>query len=119
MDKKTKIWIKLMDFFAPCCHQLPERSFFIKGYQLPVCARCVGVFISSLIAMIMFFKRRISIIASVLMSLVMLVDWLLQFFNIKQSTNKRRLVTGLVGGFGWTILNLKFFKWLLNKSKAN
>ena len=69
--------------------------------------------------MIMFFKKKISIIASIFMSFIMLIDWLLQFFKIKQSTNKRRLVTGLVGGFGWTILNLKFFKWLLNKSKAN
>lgn len=119
MDKKTKVWIKLMDFFEPCCHQLPERSFFIKGYQMPVCARCVGVFISSILALIIFFKKRISFIASVLMSLVMLIDWSLQFFNIKSSTNIRRLITGLIGGFGWVIINLKFLKWLLNKSKFN
>lgn len=25
------------------CHQLAERSFFYKGYQFPVCARCTGV----------------------------------------------------------------------------
>ncbi|MBS5794738.1 MAG: DUF2085 domain-containing protein [Clostridiales bacterium] len=34
-----------MDFFEPCSHQIPERSFFIKGYQMPICARCVGVII--------------------------------------------------------------------------
>lgn len=119
MDKKTKIWINLMNFFQSCCHQLPERSFFIKGYQMPVCARCVGVFISSGIAMVIFFKKKISFIASIFMSLIMLVDWLLQFLKLKQSTNSRRLTTGLIGGFGWTMLNLKFFKWLLNKSKVN
>ena len=26
------------------CHQLPERSFHIEGSQLPVCARCFGIF---------------------------------------------------------------------------
>jgi uncharacterized membrane protein len=26
------------------CHQRPERSFHIDGAQLPVCARCVGVY---------------------------------------------------------------------------
>lgn len=26
------------------CHQLPERSFHIGGVQLPVCARCFGLY---------------------------------------------------------------------------
>src|SRR5260221_7816536 len=26
------------------CHQRPERSFHLWGVQLPVCARCVGVY---------------------------------------------------------------------------
>jgi uncharacterized membrane protein len=29
------------------CHQLPERSFFLDGRQLPVCARCTGLYLSS------------------------------------------------------------------------
>jgi uncharacterized membrane protein len=28
------------------CHQLPDRSFFIDGRQLPVCARCTGLYLS-------------------------------------------------------------------------
>jgi len=28
------------------CHQLPERSFFLDGGQLPVCARCTGLYLS-------------------------------------------------------------------------
>ena len=26
------------------CHQIPERSFHIAGFQLPVCARCLGLY---------------------------------------------------------------------------
>ena len=26
------------------CHQLPERSFHLQGAQLPVCARCFGLY---------------------------------------------------------------------------
>ena len=29
---------------ALICHQLPERSFHLGGFQLPVCARCFGLY---------------------------------------------------------------------------
>jgi uncharacterized membrane protein len=29
------------------CHQRPERSFFLDGHQLPVCARCTGLYLSA------------------------------------------------------------------------
>ena len=32
---------------AVICHQLPERSFFWDGHQLPVCARCTGLYLSA------------------------------------------------------------------------
>jgi uncharacterized membrane protein len=31
-------------FGSLICHQLPERSFHIGAYQLPVCARCFGLY---------------------------------------------------------------------------
>jgi uncharacterized membrane protein len=31
---------------ARVCHQRPERSFRIAGRQLPVCARCLGVYLA-------------------------------------------------------------------------
>ena len=35
---------------ALICHQLPERSFHIAGSQLPVCARCVGIYAGGAVA---------------------------------------------------------------------
>ena len=29
------------------CHQLPDRSFVIDGQQLPVCARCTGLYLAA------------------------------------------------------------------------
>ena len=33
------------------CHQRPERSFFIDGQQLPVCARCTGLYVSAVMGL--------------------------------------------------------------------
>ncbi len=37
-------------FASGVCHQRPERSFSLAGTQLPVCARCVGLYLSGAIA---------------------------------------------------------------------
>jgi uncharacterized membrane protein len=34
----------LYAFFAPICHQLPERSFHCFGHPLAACHRCVGLY---------------------------------------------------------------------------
>jgi uncharacterized membrane protein len=31
------------------CHQLPDRSFHFAGVQMPVCARCTGLYVSGAI----------------------------------------------------------------------
>ncbi len=83
------------------CHQLPERSFFYKDKQFPVCARCTGVFIGHTVAIILFLlKKQISFSKCCLLIGVMGTDWGIQEFGIKESTNKRRLVTGFCGGLG-------------------
>jgi hypothetical protein len=37
------------------CHRLPDRSLSIKGYTLPLCARCTGIVIGSLFSITMFY----------------------------------------------------------------
>jgi uncharacterized membrane protein len=34
------------------CHQIPERSFYWAAYQLPVCARCTGLYVSGTVGVI-------------------------------------------------------------------
>lgn len=115
---KDKFWIQLMEFGETLgCHQMTERSFFINGYQFPVCARCTGVIISALIATILFFKKKLPIRLCIALSGVMLVDWSLQYLEIKESTNTRRLITGLIGGFGYSTLHLHFYYFLYKKIK--
>lgn len=41
------------------CHQRPERSFFWMGQQLPVCARCTGLYASAAVAMLAWWAVRL------------------------------------------------------------
>ncbi len=107
MHSNTK-WMKLMIYGEKLgCHQRPERSFFINGYQMPICARCTGVMIGYLFALPLYllcsFSWRISLAGCVLL----LVDWGLQAMKVKESTNMRRLVTGLAGGLGFMSIQLQ------------
>jgi uncharacterized membrane protein len=36
----------LYEMASRICHQRPERSFHLAGVQLPVCARCIGLYVS-------------------------------------------------------------------------
>ena len=40
------------------CHQIPERSFFWGGQQLPVCARCTGLYVSGTLGLIAWIAIR-------------------------------------------------------------
>ncbi len=46
---------------------------------------------------------------------IMFFDWFIQYINIKESTNKRRFVTGLIGGFGYSTLHLYLYKFIIEK----
>lgn len=100
-------WIKLMKFGKRMgCHQIPERSFFIHGYQFPVCARCTGVIIATIGSIPIFFIMRIKIKICIYLCLIMFADWFLQFIGFRKSTNIRRFITGILGGFGLSTIYL-------------
>ncbi len=45
-------------FGALVCHQRPERSFHLAGAQLPVCARCTGLYLSAALGILFVWARR-------------------------------------------------------------
>lgn len=90
-------------FFAIAfmCHQIPERSFFIKGKQLPLCARCTGIFVGYILGIILACVvgyRKLLLIS--LLIIPMLIDGGIQLIFKKESNNIRRFVTGILGGIG-------------------
>lgn len=97
------------------CHQIPERSFFYHGYQFPVCARCTGVVLGYILAVPVYLLIGFSMELSIAGILILLADWLLQASKLKESTNGRRLLTGILGGYGMMSFQLLIIQFLLNK----
>lgn len=81
------------------CHRLPERSFFFRGKQFPICARCTGILVGYFIGILYFFIiGKISMLVSLLLLIPLIVDGVGQFFGKWISTNPRRLITGILAG---------------------
>lgn len=96
------------------CHQMAERSFFIKGRQFPICARCTGVLIGNLVAYTMFFIYVIPPEVYVMGCAVMFADWYIQYIGIRKSTNRRRLITGIIGGYSLATLYCMMIQYTVN-----
>ncbi len=92
------IYFWLPKFFG--CHCRSDRSFFIKGRQFPICARCTGELLGIIFSLFLFWFWRPSLLVSVLMLLPLIVDGMIQHFTSYESTNIRRFVTGFVFGTG-------------------
>jgi uncharacterized membrane protein len=87
------------------CHRMPERSFFYKGKQFPVCARCTGIYIGY-IAVIVFAALRtyFPLIWSFALIIPSIIDGLTQAYCNRESTNVLRLVSGIMCGVGLSSL---------------
>lgn len=92
--------------FSHVCHQLPERSFFIEGHALAVCARCTGIYAGFAVAAVLYPltrslrqteapARKWLFIAAAPLA----IDFAIEFSGIWHNTHTTRLFTGaLLGG---------------------
>lgn len=118
MSKLRQSMVLMLDELgeASGCHRMKERSFFYKGHQFPVCARCTGVFFGELTAVLLFFfKKLLSISTSSIMLMIMGIDWGVQELGIKESNNIRRLITGFLGGLGLFSIYINLIKMGFSK----
>ena len=103
MDKNTRNWIRLMTFFRKYwgCHQIYERSFSLRNYQLPLCARCTGILCGYILAIVLLLLRfKVKFYMCVVMVVPLVLDGSLQYFFKIMSNNIRRFITGILFGFG-------------------
>lgn len=124
MNKKIYIIIAIklndiMNITKYFCHRIPERSFFIKGHQFPVCARCTGFYTGLAVYLIVYFFYKHSydlkmLLFSMILMLPVAIDGITQYFGPRESTNTLRFVTGFIGGVGLIIFLKIILRWILN-----
>jgi uncharacterized membrane protein len=82
------------------CHQRPERSFHLAGAQLPVCARCFGLYFGAAIGVLCALSVRSSRLRSVRQIVVLAAmptafTWLAEFAGAWAPSNATRFAAAL------------------------
>lgn len=107
----------MKDYTKLICHRRPDRSFFIRGHQFPVCSRCTGIYLSIFIYVIYAYYIPIHytlyhVIIAILLIIPCAIDGTTQLFYIRESNNTLRFITGFLAGIGGMILT-KYVKLLI------
>jgi uncharacterized membrane protein len=104
--------------FRFMCHGIPERCLLLFGVPMPICARCVGVYVGLLAGLwitaaaiarryAVFPRERILRIVALAAITPLGIDGLTQLVGLRESTNPLRIATGLIAGFA-------FGMWILS-----
>ena len=96
------------------CHQKTERSFAIAGMQMPVCARCTGLYLSGAAGALIGLLRRVrGPFASMRTILIVAalptgVTFALEFLGIMPFSNAARALAALPLGAagGWLFVQM-------------
>jgi uncharacterized membrane protein len=97
------------------CHQLPERSLFGGGVQVPVCARDEGLYVGFLVAFLLIWllhrplrPRELpgpaALVVCALFLGSMVVDGVTSYAGLRETTNVIRLLTGTMAGYALAAL---------------
>ena len=129
-SRRDQRWIFWMEFCGKYarCHQMPERSFFLGSYQFPLCARCTGIMLGRVLAVLLFpflnipvpfapfvIPLEVSLIVLPLLLLPLAIDGLTQRFTKYESNNLKRVITGILWGYSTVTLILTGIVYLIAK----
>ena len=106
---RNGIFIKISSliywFFSTSCHQIDERSFHLSGHKLAVCSRCISVYLSFLMGVILYpvFNKlnnvRLPSIWYLLISaFIVFLDAALNLLGIIENTFFTRTISGMLIG---------------------
>lgn len=92
------------------CHQFPTRSLYIFGSNMGLCSRCFSIYLALFLSTIflIYFDIKISFlyrcVVAFVLTIPLLVDGLTQYYNLRESNNYIRVITGIMSGLGIAIV---------------
>ena len=120
LSSLTGAWVLFL-FLAPAvvfpvghfiCHQKPDRSFFLGGLQMAVCARCTGLYVGAALAMPLALGFAAPLTTTrarwiaVLAALPTAITWSLEFAGLADFSNVAMFIAALPLGAAaaWLII---------------
>ncbi|BAI62763.1 conserved hypothetical protein [Methanocella paludicola SANAE] len=123
----------IMAAYHVTCHQLPDRSLFVFGYEMAVCSRCFAIYAAFLVGGLAFYFLRtwlkpFHIFYYVLLCVPMAIDGTAQLFGIPiprgvgpgfelvwttLSNNEIRVITGAIFGLGSALFVLPYVQHII------
>jgi len=110
------------------CHQIPERSFFILNKQLPLCARCTGIYMGVFLGFLYLFLRKrwkgnkppsLKILLSIIFCWIpIIIDGVTSYIGLRESNNMIRLITGFLFGVFWPVFILLLKNYQVTKKNS-
>ena len=84
--------------FTLVCHQQPERSFFLFGGSVAVCARCLGIYLGAAVGLLMYVPRRVAMQLLKVTVTVNAIDWFAELTGLHGNWMLMRFALGVALG---------------------
>jgi uncharacterized membrane protein len=98
------IWYALHYGFSLVCHQQPERSFYLFGAPVAVCARCLGIYLGAAVGLLLQTSRRIALRLLMVIAGLNLFDGVAESVGLHGNLITARFVLGLALGAAGALL---------------
>jgi uncharacterized membrane protein len=91
------------------CHQRIDRSYVLRGRQIPLCCRCLGTLFGIAFAPLFV---ALSPILCTLLVLPLVADGMTQLLGLRESRNWLRLITGVLFGIAAPNVLIRIARYL-------
>lgn len=88
-------------------------KLFLSRKTISGMRKMTGVFIGEVLGIFLFKVGEISNIIAVVFSLIMFADWFVQYKFHYESNNIRRLITGLLCGYAFGNIIMKYLRYFM------
>jgi uncharacterized membrane protein len=105
--------------FSYVCHQQPERSLWLAGAPLAVCARCAGIYFGAFLALLFQISVRRGPLLAALGLLAL--DWISEAAGVHESWVAVRWTTGCLAGMAGAAICAEAWRewWVWCRSAKN